>query len=338
MKVAIHHREGSFSDRWINYCDENKIPYVIVNCHDNSIIELLIKEKATHLLWHFSHGLFKDIFIFNNVLNAIDSIGIKTFPNFNTRWSFDDKIAQKYQLESINAPIVDSYVFYDKRDSTIFLSKCSYPIIGKLRRGAGAVNVNMLKDENEALSFSDKMFGIGFSPLSAATDNLDQKLRLAKQIRNPFKLIKKVKNFLKKNKENKNLFPNERGYAYFQQFLPNNNFDTRIIVIGDIAFGIVRYNRDNDFRASGSGKLSLLAKDIDLEMVKIAFEVSEKLETQCVAYDFVYDGKSPKIIETSFGFSMKAYDDVEGYWDKNLKFHQGKFNPQYFMIENLLNE
>src|SRR5690606_15154424 len=45
----------------------------------------------------------------------------------------------------------------------------------------------------------------------------------------------------------------EKGYLYFQEFMPKNEFDTRLIVIGNRCFGIRRYNRTGDFRASGSG-------------------------------------------------------------------------------------
>ena len=39
MKIAIHHRQGSFSDRWIEYCETNNIEYKIVNAFDNNIIK-----------------------------------------------------------------------------------------------------------------------------------------------------------------------------------------------------------------------------------------------------------------------------------------------------------
>ena len=42
MKIAIHHRSGGFSDRWITYCQEEGIDYKIVNCYDSDIIEQLI--------------------------------------------------------------------------------------------------------------------------------------------------------------------------------------------------------------------------------------------------------------------------------------------------------
>lgn len=37
-----------------------------------------------------------------------------------------------------------------------------------------------------------------------------------------------------------------------------------------------------------------------------------------------------------FGFAMLAYDKCEGYWQKDLSFVKGQFNPQEFMIEQLI--
>ena len=37
MKIAIHHRQGSFSDRWIEYCKENGINFKIVNASFKSL-------------------------------------------------------------------------------------------------------------------------------------------------------------------------------------------------------------------------------------------------------------------------------------------------------------
>ena len=33
MKIAIHHRKGSFSDRWIVYCKKEGIEYKLVNAY-----------------------------------------------------------------------------------------------------------------------------------------------------------------------------------------------------------------------------------------------------------------------------------------------------------------
>ena len=127
-----------------------------------------------------------------------------------------------------------------------------------------------------------------------------------------------------------------KGYIYFQQFIPDNFFDIRIVVIGDKAFGIKRMVRKNDFRASGSGHIIYSKSEISEDCVKIAFKVNQQLKTQCVAVDFVFDGQQALIVEISYGFSPHGYDACEGYWDNHLNWHEGAFNPYGWMIENLL--
>jgi hypothetical protein len=128
----------------------------------------------------------------------------------------------------------------------------------------------------------------------------------------------------------------EKGYVYFQDFIPNNNCDIRIIVIGDKAFGIKRMVRENDFRASGSGLIRYEKENFDIKTVRLAFEISAKLHSQCIGYDFVYDNGIPLIAEISYGFIKEVYYPCVGYWDKNLNWHEGTFNPQAWMVEDLI--
>jgi glutathione synthase/RimK-type ligase-like ATP-grasp enzyme len=113
-----------------------------------------------------------------------------------------------------------------------------------------------------------------------------------------------------------------------------------VVVIGDRAFGIKRYVREGGFRASGSGRFSYSRKDIPEETIELAFQINSELEQQSVAFDFVYDEKKDKflIVEISYAYSIKAYYKCPGYWDTDLKWNDGKFYPEYFMIEDLLNE
>ena len=43
MKIAIHDSKEKhfFSDRWIEYCSRNNIPFKVVNAYDNDIINQL---------------------------------------------------------------------------------------------------------------------------------------------------------------------------------------------------------------------------------------------------------------------------------------------------------
>lgn len=36
--LAIHHRPGSFSDEWLKYCEEHKVPCKIVDCLDQTLL------------------------------------------------------------------------------------------------------------------------------------------------------------------------------------------------------------------------------------------------------------------------------------------------------------
>ena len=130
-------------------------------------------------------------------------------------------------------------------------------------------------------------------------------------------------------------FIHEKGYFYVQDFIPNNTFDIRVIVIGNRAFAIKRVTRENDFRASGSGKIICKKEEIDERCVKISFDVNNKVNSQCIAYDFVFDSKNnPLIIEVSFGFSISGYDNCDGYWDSDLNWYDNKIDPLGWIIEN----
>ena len=108
MKIAIHHHPGSFSNRWIKYCDENGIAYKIVDCYKYDIIQQLSECDA--LMWHFYHASPKDCLFAKQLLYSVQTLGKKVFPDFNTVWHFDDKVGQKYLLELILAVLNSAFL------------------------------------------------------------------------------------------------------------------------------------------------------------------------------------------------------------------------------------
>ena len=127
-------------------------------------------------------------------------------------------------------------------------------------------------------------------------------------------------------------------YSYFQDYIPNNDHDIRVIVIGDKAFAIKRMVRTNDFRASGSGYILYDRQLFDAGLIRLSFEITQKLQSQCVAFDYVFDNDKPLLIEISYGFSPEGYDPCPGFWDIDLNWHQGNFDPYGWMVENLLKQ
>ena len=46
----------------------------------------------------------------------------------------------------------------------------------------------------------------------------------------------------------------------------------------------------------------------------------------------------PKIVEISYGYAIDAYNDCVGYWDKDLIFHEGKFDSTNWMIDSVMKQ
>lgn len=329
--IGIHDNKESFSKFWVNYCMYNNIPYKLVNCYQSDIIFQL--KDCYALMWHHHQANYKDVLFAKQLLFSLEQSGIKVFPNFHTAWHFDDKVGQKYLLEAIGAPIVESYVYYDKLDALNWVKNTNYPKVFKLRGGAGSANVKLVKNQYQAIALVKKAFGRGFP----AFDKRGYcKERVLKFINGKDSLIGALKGIgrLFIPVKNTNLLNREKGYIYFQEFMPNNKFDIRIIVIGDKAFAIKRLVRANDFRASGSGSVLHAKDEIDARCVKIAFETSQRLNSQCLAYDFIFNNENePLIVEISYGFSPAGYTNCPGYWNANLNWHEGEFNPYGWMVE-----
>lgn len=334
MIIAIHSKKGSFSERWISYCKRNNIEYKIVNAYSTDIIDQL--KGCDVFMWHHHHANIKDVLIAKNILFALEHAGIKIFPNFKTGWHFDDKVAQKYLLEAVGAPLVASFVFYDENEALKWAEDTVYPKIWKLKGGAGSANVKLIENKKEAKKLIYKAFGKGFSEYDGWSVLKERWKKYRKGQDTFLGVIKAVARLFISTPFAKTM-GKERGYIYFQEFIANNDFDIRVIVIGDKAFAVKRMVRDNDFRASGSGNAKYDKNEIDLRCVEIAFDINKKINSQSIGYDFVFDEKNnPLIVEIGYGFAISFYDPCPGYWDSSLQWHEGKFIPQDWMVEGVL--
>lgn len=331
MKVAIHHREGSFSERWVQYCVEHSIPYTIVNAYESSIVEKL--RGFDVFLWHYHHGKFQDVLFAKQLLMALETSGKKVFPDCNTSWHFDDKVGQKYLLESIDAPLVPSYVFYNEVEALEWAKNAVYPKVFKLRGGAGATNVSLVQSFRQCKSVIRKAFTRGFSSHNRFA-SLQDGVRRFKKDRDVRAMMRSLAKFLFISR-NLKMLPRQKGYVYFQEFIPNNDYDIRLIVInGKYVYGMKRMNRENDFRASGSS--SFHYRDIPLDAVALALETAQKLKLQSIAFDIIYAEQNPLIIEMSYGFGTKGSDKCPGYWDEELCWHEGSVTPMAWVMDSLI--
>lgn len=94
----------------------------------------------------FSHASHKDMLFAKQLLFLCRQL-VKNIPRFLTNWHFDDKVGQKYLLESIQAPMVPTYVFYSKAEAIRWAKSVIYPKVFKLRGGAGGSNVKLISSK-----------------------------------------------------------------------------------------------------------------------------------------------------------------------------------------------
>src|SRR5690606_34679171 len=99
----------------------------------------------------------------------------------------------------------------------------------------GAANVKLVKSYSQAISLINKAFGRGFAQFNRIGYFNE---RLSKYKKGKDTLLGVLKGFAR-------IFiipefakhqPVEKGYIYFQEFIPNNDFDTRVVIInGEVA-------------------------------------------------------------------------------------------------------
>ncbi len=333
MKIAIHHTPGSFSEQWIIYCDEQQIDYKIVDCYDSDIISQL--SDCDCLMWHFSQNSPRSFLVAKPLVYSLTVAGKKTFPDFYSSWHFDDKLGQKYLLEAIGAPAVTTWVFYEKEIALRWAQQQVYPIVFKLRGGAGSQNVRLVKSKNHASRLIKKAFGIGFYSFDPS-ESLREEIRRLKLGKATIKdIAESIVRFFLLPKYAR-VKGREKGYIYFQEFIPDNDSDFRVIVVGNRAFAIKRLVRENDFRASGSGSILYDRQLFDIDLISQSFSTARRLNVQCVAFDYVYKNSEPLLVEISYGFAQAGYYNCPGYWDEDLNWHEGKFNPYGWMVEDLI--
>lgn len=335
MKIAIHHAPGSFSDRWISYCKEKGIPYKIVNAYDTDIVEQV--KDCDAFMWHHNHTNYKDALFAKQLLYSLQIAGKKVFPDFNTTWHFDDKVGQKYLLEAIGAPLVPSYVFYTLKEALDWVNQTSFPKVFKLRGGAGSANVRLVRTRREARHLVKRAFSCGFSQVNR-WGHLKERYTRWRQGRDTLWGVCKGIGRLFIPTEFAKMHPREKGYVYFQDFIAGNRTDFRIKVVNGKCWGFQRVVRNNDFRASGSGKLLFDNTAIPLELVTIAQETAQKLALQSVAFDFIRDNGVWLIVEMSYGFGFDEREMSHGYWDEHLIRHEEYFVPQNWMVDCLRQE
>jgi len=335
MRIGIHDRKNSYSTRWIEYCEEKGIDYKIVNCYCYDIIEQLADCDA--LMWHYYHECAKDVQVAKQLLYALEGSGKVVFPDFASNWHFDDKVGQKYLLESIGAPLVPSYAFYTRKDAVEWANTTTFPKVFKLRGGAASDNVKLVNTRSQAIRLIRKAFGTGFHRYNA-WGSLKERWRLYKLGRTDLKdCVRGVVRFFVPTYYCR-IVGRDKGYVYFQDFIPDNDHDVRVLLNYGKSLAFRRVVRPGDFRASGSRVFDYEQTRVPRKAIQLTFEIASKLKLQAAAFDYVMKDDEPLLVELSYASGPSPEQNDHGYYDKDLNYYPVAFNPYDFIVEGVIEE
>ena len=320
--------EQSFSARWRELADQQGIGTRSIDVFDPRFADQL--DGCDGFMWRFGYDPLS-LGMAKRLLPAIEhGRGILVFPSTATSWHFEDKISQAYLLQAAGIPTPRTWVFWRLDDALRFCRNAAYPLVMKLSAGIQSNNVRLLRNAEQAMFWAKQAFGPGLRTLHPPRPAI--RARLGGQIQGLQLLLGKER-------------PTDvqHGYFYVQEYLPDNEFDTRITVIGDRAYGFRRFNRPGDFRASGSGRLDWDPAAIDQSMIRLAYRIARQLGTQSVAIDGMYRGTHPVVGEISYTYATWAIRDCPGHWilhgdpeSGSLEWKQGQLRAEDAIFEDFV--
>ena len=332
----VTHKNGerqSFSSRWTDRAAAAGIDVRTVNVYATDFFEQLA--GCDGFMWRFGYSPNPRVFA-KRLLPAIEhGMGIPVFPSIEKAWHFEDKIAQSYLLQSAGLPTPATWVFWDRAAALDFCRSATYPLVLKLAFGYQSGNVRLLNTVDEASYWIGQLFGPGMTGLPspppawrAAAQRMKSALRHARG------------EAIYRDLEYSEL---QHGYFYVQEFLPGNEFDIRVTVIGHRAFAFRRFNRPGDFRASGSGRIDWDPRQIDEESVRLAFRVARRLHTQSVGIDLLQHRRRQLVAEISYTYASWAVRDCPGHWELqgdadtgSLSWVEGRVHPEDAIFDDFV--
>jgi len=341
MLIGIHSAgKGSFSERWDAAL---KARGAI-----GKRLDLLGADPLSQVagcdgvMWHWFHYPHEQRMAALPLLRVIEEhLHIPVFPDMATCWHYDDKIAQAYLLEALGIPHPKTWVFWRKADALAWCEKAEYPVVAKLSGGAGSQNVRLVRSPADARAYVEQCFsgsGILVRPAlpegrwSPPWARMKRAAKRAAQAA-PYVLANRFPSL-----PDQTCWMPQKNYALFQEFVAGNEFDTRVTVIGNRAFAFRRWNRPNDFRASGSGRIDHDPAGINLRCVEMAVAAARRLGSQSTAFDFLSrgDGRDPVVGEISYCYADWAVEQCPGHWDSGLNWHEGHLWPEEAHVEDFL--
>lgn len=199
-------------------------------------------------------------------------LGKICFPSYNDLFLYENKTLEFCIGKATGIPFPSTYIFNNECEALAAIEKLHFPLISKIDPGSGSIGVECINRKKQAAA-----------------------------------IIKK--SFSRKGRATHSLTIRQKDYVYFQEFIPNDGFDIRVIVVGNQVFGYFRRVLRGDFRASG---MDLVEKrELPKEALILARKINKVIKSPLIVVDMVHglDGKY-YVIEISPMCQMKLPEQL----------------------------
>jgi len=341
MIVAIHPDivyPDRYGEQWAALLEERGIAVRWVDLTAPDAIQQVT--GCDGVMWRYGH-LPQDMRVAPRVLATIEQVlGILCFPDRATAWHYDDKVSQYYLLTGAGFAVPPTWIFWNAAAARQWADGAVYPKVFKLSAGSSGANVLRIESAAEAHALIDRMFGHGIPGglVDAPALHLPQARTLRTLVRGAARRSRAALRVLRgvPSAAAPPHWSVERGYAYFQEWLPDQPLDTRVIVIGERAFAYRRYPYPGDFRASRSGgPRDYDPAGIDPRMLQLSFAISRRFGFQSMAYDLMLHRGQPVILEMSYTFGVGDHK-CGAYWTPDLERVERDVWPYIAQVEDFV--
>jgi len=236
----------------IRFCENNEIPFEIYSIHDFNWLQ---KGNEFDVIIGFTSCSSFDLNEIRDKFYILESkLNKICYPSRKHILLYENKILESELSKIHNFPFIPTFVSYDKKDALTLLNNLDFPVVSKIVPSSGSVGVERIKTKNQAK-----------------------------------KIIKQA--FSQNGRKIHIVYSRQKNYVYFQEFIPNDGYDIRVIVVGNMVFGFYRKAPKGDFRASGMHIEEM--RDLPEEAIRIARSVNKIINSPLLAVDMVHgvDGK-----------------------------------------------
>ncbi|MFO1142334.1 MAG: hypothetical protein U1E59_08085 [Amaricoccus sp.] len=227
--------------------------------------------------------------------------GLPVWPPRVLREAYESKITQADLLDALQIPSPRTWVYWREKDALAALPELPLPLVTKLSRGGRSEGVALISTRGEAELLIRQMFSIGLGSMGFMREKRERRWG-------------KYTPLVRAMRRGRFKGSHERGYVLFQEFIPGNAFDTRVVIQGDRGWASRRMVREGDFRASGSGVSDLSAAAINPEALALTWRLADALGVRSLVTDVMQRDGRPVMGEFSFSMQAHPLRLWEGHW------------------------